>query len=267
MDHVLGVSRYIQAFPRVQILAHPYTRELIQRYLAQHEQEMRNTVTENVPGIEAYLASGNKPGATPIPAATVAWLGQFVASAEMLDREYRNFTVTLPNLAFTGDLSIYSGSREIRILHLGAGNTPGDLLLWLPQEKILATGDIVVWPTPYGHGGHAQEWMVTLRKIADMDFRILIPGHGELMSDAGVTQEYLELLAATLESIVVQMQELVAAGVSEEDAVKQLDLSVFEARFSHGDAFLQERLAEWFIEPIAQAAWREANGRDAEFVQ
>jgi len=271
MDHVLGVSRYLEAFPRVQILAHPYTRELIRRYLAQHEQDMRNTVPDNIPGIQAFLASGEKPGATPIPPATVRWLSQFVASAELLDREYRNFTVALPNLVFTGDLSIYSGTREIRILHLGAGNTPGDLLLWLPGERILATGDIVVWPTPYGHGGRAQEWAATLRRVAAMDFRILIPGHGETMSESmtnsGASREYLELLAATLESTAAQMQELAAADTSAEDAVKQLDLSDFEARFTHGDAFLQERLAEWFMEPIAQAAWLEASGQDPEIVQ
>lgn len=194
-------------------------------------------------------------------------MGQFAAAADLLDREYRSFTVALPNLVFTGDLSIYSGSREVRILHLGAGNTPGDLLLWLPQEKILATGDLVVWPTPYGHGGHPVEWAVTLRKIAAMDFRMLVPGHGEPLPEENASRDYVELLATTLEQVAAQMQAMVAAGVPAEDAVKRLDLSALEVRFTQGDAFLQERLAEWFTEPIAQAAWREANGEDAEFVQ
>lgn len=263
MDHVLGISRYLAAFPQAQIIAHPYTRELIQRYLAQHEEDMRNTVADNLPGIEDFLAAGAAPNAEPIPQQTAAWLGQFVAAAELLDREYRSFSVALPTLVFTGDLTVHSGKREIRLLHLGSGNTPGDLVLWLPQEKVLASGDIVVWPTPYGHGGHPRDWALTLHKIAAMDFRILVPGHGELQTG----RDYLELLAASLESVALQMKEFVAAGVSREDALARLDLSAFEQQYTHGDVFLQERFREWFAEPIAQAAWLIANGEDPEIVQ
>lgn len=263
MDHVLGVSHYQDAFPGVQVIAHPYTRELIFRYLDQQEQDMRNTVPNNVPGIQAMLDPETRSADQPkIDPQTSAWLAQFVADAEFLNQQYQNFSVAYPNLVFTGDMTLYSGSRIIELLHLGSGNTPGDLVMWLPEEKILTSGDIVVWPTPYGHGGRPQEWAQTLKKIAAMDVRILVPGHGDLQTN----MQYLALMSATLENVAKQMNLLVTAGLSQEESLARLDLSALESQYTHGDAFLQARFQEWFVEPIATAAWLIASGQDPEIV-
>ncbi len=263
MDHVLGLSRYQDAFPDVQLLAHPYTRELMIRYLAKNEQNMRNTMPDNAPGITAILDAPPAGEGKRLDDATSAWLRQFVDSAGLLDPQYQGFEIAYPNMTIDDQLTIHSGQREIVILHPGVGNTPGDLVLWLPKEKILASGDVVVWPTPYGHGGHPAEWAQTLKRIGAMDWQMLVPGHGELQTN----RAYLELMAATLGSISTQMAKLVATGASQEDAAKQLDLAAFENQFAGGDNFLKARFEEWFVSPIATAAWLIANGQDPEIVQ
>jgi glyoxylase-like metal-dependent hydrolase (beta-lactamase superfamily II) len=263
MDHVLGVSRYLDAFPQAQIIAHPYTRELMFRYLAQHEQEMRNTVSDNVPGIAAMLAKDAQSANPAIDAKTAAWYQQFVDDADLLEEQYRNFVPAYPNLLIDGNLTLFSGDREIRILSPGAGNTPGDLVMWLPQEKILASGDIVVWPVPYGHGGRPGEWVQTLKNLAAMDFALLIPGHGDVQTK----RDYLELLSATLASVSSQMAHFVAQGMDQAAAKAALDLSSFEVQFTGGDIFLAARFDEWFTDPIGTAAWLIAMGKDPEIVQ
>jgi len=263
MDHVLGVSRYLDAFPQVQIIAHPYTRELIARYLAQHEQDMRNTVSDNIPAIAAMLEKDAHSANPVIDARTASWYQQFVDASGLLEEQYRNFVPAYSNLVIDGNLSLFTGGREIRILSLGTGNTPGDLVMWLPQEKILASGDIVVWPVPYGHGGHPKEWAETLKKLSAMDFDLLIPGHGDVQSQ----RDYLELLAATLESVSSQMTRFVAQDMDQATAKAKLDLSPFEAKFTGGDTFLAARFDEWFTDPIGTAAWLIAKGQDPEIVQ
>jgi glyoxylase-like metal-dependent hydrolase (beta-lactamase superfamily II) len=260
MDHVLGVARYLQAFPNVQVVAHPYTRELIFRYLAVNEQNMRNTVSDNRPGIESLLASDQ---AASLDARTVTWFKQFIEAADLLESQYRNFEPAYPNLTFSDALTIHSGQREIRLWHPGTGNTPGDLVMWLPEEKILASGDIVVWPTPYGHGGRAKEWAKTLRTLAAMDFETLIAGHGGVQTD----RDYLKLMADTLESVSGQVATLSALGKTLEETQDAVDLSPYEPQFTQGDVFLQARFNEWFKQPIVEAAWKEANGEDPEIVQ
>ena len=258
MDHVLGVSRYLAAYPTVQVIAHPYTRELIYRYLDQRAEEMRNTVSSNAPAIKKLLEERGDS----LDPKTMAWFQDFLDSAEFLEAQYRNFEPAYPNITFGGELRIHSGDREIQILHPGTGNTPGDLILWLPQEKILASGDIVVWPTPYGHGGRPREWAQTLRALMALDFKMLVPGHGEVQVD----REYLELMAETLDSIATQMDALVANGLTQEEARAKLDLSAFENRFTRGDVFLLDRFNEWFVAPITDAAWLIATGKDPEIV-
>lgn len=292
MDHVLGVSRYLQGFPNVQVIAHPYTRELILRYLAVHEQDMRNTMSDNAPDIEALLAS--EQGAA-LDERTRTWFRQFIDAADLLEEQYRNFVPAYPQVVFSDALTIHSGQREIQLLHPGTGNTPGDLVMWLPQEKILATGDIVVWPIPYGHGGRAGPWAKTLRTLADMDdgigddmnddidggmgadmvhdmrgemadimdFEQLIPGHG----DVQVNRDYLELMANTLDSVATQVASLSSEGRSLEETQAAVDLSTFESQFALGDTFLRDRFNEWFKQPIVEAAWKEANGEEPEIVQ
>ena len=260
MDHVLGVSRYLHAFPQVQIIAHPYTRELIARYLSQHEQDMRNTVSDNAPEIAAMLEKDAQSAKPVMDTKTAAWYQQFVDAAELLETQYRNFVPVYPNLVIDGNLSLFTGGREIRVLSLGTGNTPGDLVMWLPQEKILASGDIVVWPVPYGHGGHPKEWAQTVKKLAAMDFDLLIPGHGDVQTK----RDYLELLAATLESVASQMTGFVAQGKDQAAAKAALNLSPFEVQFTGGDEFLAARFDEWFTDPIGTAAWLIARGQDPE---
>ncbi len=263
MDHVLGLARYREAWPEAQLVSHPYTRQLMARYLAKNEQNMRNTVPDNAPGIQSMLDAPPPADGRGLDAATIAWLRDFVANAELLDQQYQNFVVTYPNLTVDKQLTIHSGGREIIILHPGTGNTPGDLVLWLPVEKILASGDVVVWPTPYGHGGHPAEWAQTLQRINAMDWKILVPGHGDVLHD----RAYPELIATTLNSIAEQMSGLVAEGLDEEDATGRLDLQAFETQFTRGDPFLRARLSEWFTHPIATAAWRIARGQDPEIVE
>jgi cyclase len=260
MDHVLGLSRYRDAWPEVQLVAHPYTRDLIARYLAKNEQNMRNTVPDNLPDIQAMLDASDKGEGAELDAQTAAWFRQFAEHAELLDQQYQGFEVAYPNLTVSDQLNIHSGGREIIILHPGTGNTPGDLVMWLPAEKILASGDSVVWPTPYGHGGHPSEWAATLDRLSAVEWQILVPGHGDLQTD----RSYLDLLAATLRSVSSQVGALAGSGASEEEAARKLDLSAFEEQFTGGDSFLKARLREWFTEPIATAAWRISQGQDPE---
>ena len=59
-----------------------------------------------------------------------------------------------PTLAFDRELDLDLGGREVRILHLGRGNTAGDAVVYLPREKILAAGDLLDHPVPYLGGGY-----------------------------------------------------------------------------------------------------------------
>jgi glyoxylase-like metal-dependent hydrolase (beta-lactamase superfamily II) len=261
-DHNLGISAYLQEFPNVQVISHPYTRQGIRRNMQAHEQEAHQFVTSNFPALKQFVATGEYAPGRPLGKGEKEWYQQAIADEAIIDREYRRFTPTYPNLTFENRLTIYSGDRQIELLHLGAGNTAGDIIMWLPDEKIVATGDLVVMPVPYGHGGHAAEWAGALRQIKALGYSSLVPGHGAVQHDS----EYLDLLTATLQSVDAQTRQAVESSLSLEETSQQVDLSAFAARFTGADEFLRLRFEEWFTGPIVAASYRLLSGQDADIL-
>lgn len=261
-DHGLGIDAYLKAFPNVQVVSHPYTRQGIFRNMRAHMEEAHRFVPSNFPALRRFLETGEYAPGHPLGAGERAWFQQAIDDEAIIDEEYARFEPVYPNVTFEDELTIYSGDREIRLRHIGAGNTAGDIVMWLPVERIIATGDLVVLPVPYGHGGHPAEWAEVLEKIRAMDFVALVPGHGPVQSDSA----YLELLSATLRSVDDQVHQAVSAGLGFEDVKKRVDISGFAARFTQGSEFLQHRFEEWFQGPIVDAAYRLESGLDPDIL-
>ena len=59
---------------------------------------------------------------------------------------------------------------------LGRGNTGGDAVVYLPKEKIVIAGDLVVYPIPYVYDGYPSEWIQTLQNLGQLDADTIVPG-------------------------------------------------------------------------------------------
>jgi glyoxylase-like metal-dependent hydrolase (beta-lactamase superfamily II) len=139
-------------------------------------------------------------------------------------------------------------------MFLGRANTNGDVVVWLPEEKIIATGDIVVRPTPYGFGSHPKEWVEVLNHIKALDYVALVPGHGEVQTDTA----YLDLLIELLNAVVERTKAAVDAGAADMDVVREaVDLSDFDERFTGGDPLLEALFNSWFKRPIVGGAYQD----------
>ena len=227
-----------------------------------HEQDARNFVGANFPALAQFVAAGEYAPGYPLVAGEKEWFAQALADSSIIDREYRRFVPVLPDLTFEDRLTLWVGGREIQLLHLGAGNTAGDVILWLPAERVAAVGDLLVLPVPYGHGGHAGAWARTLDAVAALAPRVLVPGHGPVQRDLA----YLELVQTTLRAVDVEVRDLVGAGRSMEEVLATVDLAEVEPRFTHGDAFATARFREWFTRPIVEATVRLVTGQDPDIL-
>jgi glyoxylase-like metal-dependent hydrolase (beta-lactamase superfamily II) len=122
----------------------------------------------------------------------------------------------LPNVTFSDKMIIQKGGREIQLLYLGIGNTSGDAIVYLPKEKILITGDLVVHPSPYESGMFSPEWLETSKKLAGFDYQFLIPGHGDALRD----HLYLDFLNSFFEEIIKQVNAAYLKGITKVDDIK-----------------------------------------------
>ncbi len=101
----------------------------------------------------------------------------------------------------------------LELLHWAPAHTTGDLVIYLPQQKIVFTGDIITnRPDPLIHlekGGSSEGWIETARGIVALDADIFVPGHGNPEAKADV-QQYL----THAEAKRAQIKQLVAQGKS-----------------------------------------------------
>lgn len=245
-DHNLGNQAYRAAWPGVTIVGHPNTREAMlgppMMYVKEFEKDLGPTVAEWTALREKGELSERR--------------GALLDDLVLLLEDSKRIVVTPPDLTVAGELVLHRAGREIHVRHLGRGNTEGDLVLWLPRERIVATGDLVVHPIPYGFGSFPREWIDTLGAIAALDFELLVPGHGDVQRDRG----YLELLREMLAATRRQAADAVARGLDLEATRKALDFSSFAPRFPQGD--MEQRLFQaWWVSPIGRSLWLEASGK------
>ena len=91
--------------------------------------------------------------------------------------------LTWPTLTFTGEMTLFLGKTEIRIMQLGAGHTKGDTIVWLPQEQVLYSGDLLEYgATPYTGDAYLNDWPRTLDNIAALQPAALVPGRGAALT-------------------------------------------------------------------------------------
>lgn len=91
--------------------------------------------------------------------------------------------LTWPTLTFKGEMTLWLGKLEVKIMQLGRGHTKGDTVLWLPQQRVLFSGDLVEFgATPYAGDAYFQDWPHTLQAIAALKPAKLLPGRGAALT-------------------------------------------------------------------------------------
>jgi glyoxylase-like metal-dependent hydrolase (beta-lactamase superfamily II) len=254
-DHDYGIFRILDAFPQAQVISHPYTRAKLDGNSVDD-----TFMTDYIPKIRERVAARTYSTGLPMSEADVMRYQDILDNASLIDQQQKASKLSYPDITFEDKLTIWSGDREIRLLHLGRSNTAGDVIMYLPAEKIIATGDIDVAPTPYGFGSYPGEWGQSLRTLKLLDHVLLVPGHGDVQRD----DAYLDLLIETMDLVSTQMDSLVAQGLDLEAAQAKMDFSAVQNRFTHDEVFLDRLFDIWFKTPIMEAAWKVARGQDPE---
>ncbi len=116
--------------------------------------------------------------------------------------------LTWPTITFKGEMTLWMGSLEVRILQLGRGHTKGDTVVWLPAERVLFSGDLVEYgATPYTGDAYLEEWPQTLDNLEALDPLAVVPGRGaalttpETIRDGiGGTREFLRRMYGSVKA-------------------------------------------------------------------
>jgi glyoxylase-like metal-dependent hydrolase (beta-lactamase superfamily II) len=144
--------------------------------------------------------------------------------------------LTWPTLTFKKEMTLWLGKLEVKILQLGRGHTKGDTVVWLPQEKVLLSGDLVEYgATPYAGDAYFQDWPATLDAIAALKPEKLVPGRGAALK---TPQEVADGLAGT-RAFVSELYNKVKSSSSEGKDLNAIYKDTYAA--------LKPKFGDWVI--------------------
>ncbi|UYO39567.1 MBL fold metallo-hydrolase [Rhodopseudomonas palustris] len=102
--------------------------------------------------------------------------------------------LTWPTLAFDGEMSVFLGKREVRLMQLGAGHTSGDIVAWVPDAQVMFTGDLVEYHSAcYCGDAYLREWPTTLNEIREFNPKAIAPGRGDALKGLETTREAIAM--------------------------------------------------------------------------
>ena len=257
-DHPQGISAIRDAFPEVRIIATrgteagmlgPESYDVGYRPDAKFDQASLKLLESSK---DTYRKLLDDPSTPPDRRERIK---KALVQFDQLKGDFVGTYIVPPTETFEHELAIDDPEVPVHLMFLGRANTEGDAIAWLPKQRIVVSGDIVVSPYPFGFGSYSGDWIDTLGKIKGLGFATLIPGHGMPMSNA----TYLDKLAAAMTDLRAQIFPLAKGGMSLDEVKTKVDFSKSIALF--GDTPRDKaNLQSLFFDPMTGSVYKEAVG-------
>ncbi len=121
----------------------------------------------------------------------------------------------LPGGVFTDETTLDVGDASVRVLHLGAGHTGGDAVVYFPDLRVVHAGDLLHEIAPfidYEQGGSSAGWVVALDRLLELDFDVAITGHG-----APMNRDQVVAFRDQMETVRARMRDMIGRGALRRD--------------------------------------------------
>ena len=203
--------------PGVDIIGHEFTRQMLTGGRSASMPLFQGYLAGLPRGVETLRA---RVAAEPTPEGKAKLQAQ-LQSAESNVAAQAEFRSVPPNVTLRSELTLHRGSREIQVRFLGRGHTGGDVVVFLPNEKVVITGDFLTSTLSNMSDAYVDEWVMSLDALKKLDFDTVVPGHGEAFTD----KAKIDYFQAYLRDVWTEVGRLKRAGVPAEAAAKQADLT------------------------------------------
>jgi glyoxylase-like metal-dependent hydrolase (beta-lactamase superfamily II) len=210
-DHNNGAVAYRDAFPDLVVIAERSTArwlELNQHWWARMSTAPGSMRRASLARLEQELARGAGADGARFADDERARRESVIARRHGELRELEGLRVVSPTRRFDARLDLDFEGRRIEVRHWGRANSPGDATVYLPHERVLFAGDILVKsPLPYTAASWPVAWVQVLRRIEAIPVAKLVPGHGPVLGDHSYTRAVRVLLERALAGVEAMARE------------------------------------------------------------
>ncbi|NVK87837.1 MAG: MBL fold metallo-hydrolase [Gammaproteobacteria bacterium] len=241
-DHLLANHYYRQAFGSdVQFIGHASLQQTIPTKAQAQLTERINNWQTAIDKAQQTLSQN------PLDTA----LAEKIKRAEQTLTELQGIELRIPDVTFNEKMVLKRPGRSIELLFFGPAHTAGDTVVYLPDDKVLISGDLFD-EIPFGGHGFLQSWLSTLQQIDTLNFTQVIPGHGAIHRDRRYLQQVTALIADALTRARLAHQKQ----QDEATFLAQLPLDSLRQPFSGQDE-LAGRVSAQFIPEFYTLAYRQ----------
>ena len=213
MDHWSGNGEYVKAFPGVRIVATTESRDYMKRmgpaFFVDEVHVPRARAT-----LDTALRTGKQRDGSMLTDSVRRAMERDVEDAASFAREIAANPRVLPNFVYRDTLIFWSGTRELRLMS-ETGDASASTVLYLPREKLLVTGDVLVspedgkGPPPWTTNSYSiTPWLRSLRSFEALDVTTIVPGQGPAFHD----KAYLTVTANLFAAIIGQVHDALEHG-------------------------------------------------------
>lgn len=251
-DHLFGNGVYRDSFPGAQFIAHRASAE----DLAATGLKSRADLDANRDGTIGFLRD-------------LVAKGQSFAGGPLSEEERRShlsaadlvgdygqaptgYRPQAPSTLVQDSLTLRQGNRLIRVLYLGKGHSRGDLVVFLPAERIVAAGDLVMFPVQFvGTTSFPADFAATVDRLIELSPAKTVPGHGPVLSGT----DHARLISRMLHSLADQVTTARTRGETLEQVKQRVTLEEFSRAFAGESQLLKILFSYYVITPAVQRAY------------
>jgi len=132
--------------------------------------------------------------------------------------ELAGVELVLPSITFQRRLTLPDKARTVQLLWLGRAHTEGDIILHLPEDGVVITGDLLHAYMPWMADSYPYEWIESLAKLDELDFEYVISGHGDVIKG----KEHCRLCRDYLGDLMSETTEFFAGGGTQSQACQEV---------------------------------------------
>lgn len=210
-DHIQGNQAYRASGGKIDFIASKPTSQLMSD-LAQ--QRLQASLDEVPKQIDQMRVRAGKSGS----AAEKAFCEEQVRQMQAYRAEMKNFTLELPTITFDKSYVIKDGGEELHLEFHGHAHTAGDVVVFYPAKRVVATGDMIHGCLPYMADGFPRSWPNTIDSVARLRFDKICPGHGPVHQN--------RQLMTSMRNYIEELTEKVEAGKKAGKSIADLEKTI-----------------------------------------
>lgn len=194
-DHTQGNHAYRMAGEKVDFIASAATKDLMEKLSVARMQASVAAVPQQIDKLREQAAHSTSAGEK-------AFCADQIRQLEAYQAELKNYSPELPSITFDKSYLLRDPAHDLHIDFHGHAHTAGDVVVYCPQERAIATGDVIHGSLPFIADGFPRVWPGTIDSIGGGDFNRIMPGHAALQTDRTVMinlRNYIEELTGRVE--------------------------------------------------------------------